>query len=154
MAFDLGMVGSDVLEVYGRVVNAVDNFAFGFSTTGAFSIDFIFGGYDLAAGGSELLSGFVVEGADAKTATFRLLDADDGFSVVEEIDFTTDLTGGPSGIFSGGAGSYVIQVDGSGVNAGGIGLYDIRVSQVPLPASSLLLIAGVAGLGAVRRRQR
>ena len=110
----------------------------------------------LDSGASVADSGFVSQGNAEKSATFKLLDADNGFSVVDMATFTTDITGGASLLFSAGAGNYVLQVDGSGAHApgNGVGLYDIRISAVPLPASAFLLIAGLAGMGAMARRKK
>lgn len=152
----LGTLGPDTFEIYGRIVDSVDNFAFGFSSTSTFKANWIFGGYSLASGAFVSDSGFVAQGNTPKTATFNLLDADNGFSVVSTLTAPTDITSGPSLLFSAGPGNYVLQVDGSGANAAGngVGLYDIRISAVPLPASALLLIFGVGGLGAMSRRKR
>lgn len=158
LAFDLdtlGTLGADSFEVYGRIVDSLDNFAFGFSSTASFRVSWIFGGYDLAAGGSVANSGFVSEGNAIKSATFNLLDADNGFSVVKTLTATTDITSGPELIFSAGAGNYVLQVDGTGANAqgSGVGLYDVQISAVPLPAGFLLLGTALGGLGIARRRK-
>lgn len=159
-AFDLdtaGTLGQDTFELYGRIVDSIDNFAFGFTATSTFNVSWIFGGYNLEGGGSVGLSGFVAEGGPKKKATFKLLDATNGNSVLQSMDFETDVTTGPAIIFTAGPGDYVLQIDGSGpINApgGGVGLYDIEISAVPLPASALFLLAGVAGLGAVARRKK
>ena len=160
-AFDLdgvGTLGPDTFEIYGRIVDSVDNFSFGFTATTGFNISWIFGGYNLESDGSFVSqSGFVSEGSAEKKATLKLLDANNTNSVLQSVDFQTDVTSGPEVIFSAGAGDYVIQIDGSGsVNApgNGVGLYDIQISAVPLPASALFLLAGVAGLGAVARRKK
>ncbi|MEP0049531.1 MAG: VPLPA-CTERM sorting domain-containing protein [Roseobacter sp.] len=158
-AFDLdtlGSLGADSFEIYGRIVNAVDNFAFGFSSTSAFDVSWIFGGYTIDAGNVDVsASGFVSEGAAEKSATFNLLDANDNFSVVETLTVTTDIIAGDALLFSAGAGDYVLQIDGSGSNRGpGVGLYDVSISAVPLPASSLLLLIGIGGLGVVKRRKK
>jgi hypothetical protein len=153
----LGTLGPDTFEIFGRIVDSIDNFSFGFTAASSFDISWIFGGYDLAGGGFVAESGFVSEGISDKTATFRLLEDLGGgsFSLVDFADFTTDVTSGPEVIFSAGPGNYVFQVDGSGSNASGsgVGLYDIRISAVPLPAAGWLLLAGVGGLVAVRRRK-
>lgn len=161
-AFDLsttGSLGLDSFQIYGRIVDAVDTFAFGFSSGSDFQVSWIFGGYNLHEGSTPVAdSGFVSEVADAeKTATFSLLDADNGFAVLQSMSFSTDITAGPESIFSTGAGNYVLKIDGSGpINSPGrgVGLYDIEISAVPLPASAFLLLAGVAGLGAVSRRKK
>ena len=162
-ARDLGAVDNGPLEVYGRVVDTLDNFLF--SASQAFSISWIFGGYLLADNAFVAASGFVSEGLAQKSSTFRLLDANSGFSVVAAETFGTGLTSGNPVLFSAGPGDYVLQIDGSGANAPGqgVGLFDIRIATtpsvnvqiapVPLPASSLALLGGLAGLGWVGRRK-
>ena len=154
-AFYVGDAGLNDIEIYGRIVDSVDNFLFAFSTSTEFVVEFIFGGYTLDGGGFISDSGFVSEGNAEKTATFSLLDADNMFAVVDTEDYTTDVTSGDATIFSGAAGNWVLQIDGSGAHApgAGVGLYDIRISEVPVPASALLLMAGLGGLGAMRRRK-
>jgi hypothetical protein len=166
-AFDLlaggSLSGGESVEVYGRIVDSVDNFFFINAAT-AFTVNFIFGGYDVIDGqgnvtSSTSVSGFTGEPAGqnpGKTAIFRLLDAGNGFSEVDAATFTSDVTSGPERIFSAGAGQYVFQVDGSCQGCStieSVGLYDIEISAVPLPASVLLLLAGMGGLGVIARRK-
>lgn len=160
-AFNLDTLGSlddTVFSIYGRIVDAVDNFAFGFTATKGVDISFIFDGYNLDNSGSMgafvAESGFVSEnGPVEKTATFKLLDAGNSFSVIEMLTLTTDITSGVPLLFSAGPGSYVLQIDGSGANAPGqgVGLYDIRVAAVPLPAALPLFLAALLGLRLVGR---
>ena len=160
-AYDFGALGSNTFEVYGRIVDSIDNFAFGFTATSAFEISWIFDGYNLDSDGSFVSeSGFVSEAAnDEKTATFRLLQetSPDVFvQVGADQDYTTDVLAGDEPlIFSGLAGSYVLQIDGSGDNApgSGVGLYDVQLSAVPLPAGILLLGTALGGLGIARSRK-
>jgi hypothetical protein len=156
----LGSLGTDDFEIYGRIVDSIDNFAFGFTAMSTFKISWIFGGYTTNNGANLVTdSGFVKEGGADKTATFSLLkDLGGGtFSAVGgPIDYETNVTSGTALIFSAGPGDYVFQIDGSGPNASGsgVGLYDVRVSAVPLPAAGWLLIAGVGGLAAMRRTKK
>ena len=154
--YDFGNIDTDTIEIYGRVTRAEDQYLFQFNAVSSFSISFIFGGYDLENGGSVTASGWT--GDDGKEAIFSLLD---GLGV--ELDaktYTTDYTAGEALIFAGGPGSYGLKIDGQGRTEG---LYDIRLlgltatsepQPVPLPATGLLLMGGVAGLGALRRRRR
>jgi len=154
--FSLGTLGADdVFNIHGRIVNSND--VYEFIADSSFRIDWIFGGYDLETEDpfdSEVrsdnngISGFVArpEGADGSDmAIFLNGVAADGNN------FMTNITSGPSTIFgTQAAGTYTLLL--SGINQRDA-LYDIRISAVPLPASSLLLLAGLGGLAAMRRRK-
>lgn len=144
--FDLGTVGLtekfDTIDLYGRIVNAVD--VFSFTATSAFRIDFIFGGFDLYNGGSVSQSGFIAESRD-NTSEFALDVLAPVPGHVGDFDLTTDVFGGTSLIFSGDAGTYQFALDGTG----GAARYDIRISAVPLPAGLPLMGAGLALMGFV-----
>ena len=166
-----GVFGSgDQVDVHGRIVDAVDNFAFMADT--AFNIEFNFGGYFLSDGDDSDLSdnafvsasGFVSEGFADKSSTFSLLRVTEaGHELVDSFTYGTDLLSGldnlknpgTSLIFAAGPGSYVLQIDGSGENAdgSGVGLYDLSViSVIPLPAAGFLLLGGLGGLALLRRK--
>lgn len=160
-AFNLDTLGSlddTTFNIFGRIVDSVDNFAFGFTATKGVDVSFIFDGYFLDDNGSMGAfvadSGFVSEnGPVEKTATFKLLDANDSFSVIEMLTRTTDVTSGAPLLFSAGPGSYVLQIDGSGAHSAGqgVGLYDIQISAVPLPAALPLFLTALLGLRFVGR---
>ena len=145
--YDFGNLDSNAIELYGRVTRAADAYLFQFTTSSAFSISFLFGGYDLENGGSVSESGWT--GVDGKKAIFSLTDGVG--SILESKEYTADYTGGVAEIFSGGPGTYGLLIDGSGRTES---LYDLRIEAVPLPATGLLLIGGIAGLGAIRRRRK
>ena len=58
-----------------------------------------------------------------------------------------NLTGAVTFVFDSVAGNF-------GVNPDEVATWDLEVSQVPLPAAGFLLIAGLGGLGALRRKKR
>ena len=152
-AFDGGFGAGDSINLHGRIVSSVDNFKF--TATSSFVIEFIFGGYDLANGGSVSASGFVSQTKVEKMATFVLKNMADS-STVSTV-YTTDITsadgnGGSAMIFAGGPGSYIFAIDGRPGPNTPVGLYDVRISAVPLPASVFLMFAGLCGLGLLKRR--
>ncbi len=143
---DLGFGGTEArhIELFGRIVGAVD--VFEFTSTTSFVINFIFGGYDLHGGGSVATSGFIREGNNNNTSDFELGVLNPNLSILQSVALTTNITsaaqnGGNSEIFAGGPGTFQLLLDGTG----GAALYDIRISAVPLPAA-LPLFAGALGL--------
>ncbi|MEO1239007.1 MAG: VPLPA-CTERM sorting domain-containing protein [Pseudomonadota bacterium] len=159
-AHDAGaLAGGETLNLYGRMVGAVDTFSISSATD--MVVSFIFGGYQTATSVSRS-SGFVSLGAADNTSVFRLLNAANPSEVVAERTFTSGIlseasNGDTAVIFNVAAGNYLFQIDGSGQgNGGNAALYDVQfsaaeVSPVPLPASALLLLAGVGAMGAMRR---
>ncbi len=144
--YDLGTIGfgeaNDTIDLYGRIVNAVD--VYSFTSNSAFRIDFIFGGYDLASGGTVSESGFVAENRD-NNSDFSLDILAPSTGSVGATNLVTDITSGISFIFGGDAGTYQFALDGTG----GAARYDIRISAVPLPAGLPLMGAGLALMGFV-----
>ncbi len=157
-AYDAGDYGSgDTLNIHGRMVSKIDTFAF--SMANAFSVSFIFGGFETENGLSRS-SGFTAEKRTDNTSVFRLLDANDPTRVITERTFTTGITseddnGGNALIFAADAGDYLFQIDGSVFNNRRTpALYDVQISAVPVPASAWLLLAGLGALGVAGRRTR
>ncbi len=154
-AFDMGVLGGgDIIQLHGRIVSAIDSFAFTADT--AFEISFLFGGFETKKG-PVAASGFVTEKSSPNTSIFRLLGGPTAFDPISEVSRTSGITevagnGGTAVLFRGGPGTYVFQIDGTGGNGGKPALYDIEIAPVPLPASAVLLVAGLAGLGLARRR--
>jgi len=133
------------IDVYGRVVNGRDTY--NFSATTNFLVSLIFGGYETGAG-LVAQSGFVAEASGSNTSEFSLTG-------LTPLSLTTDVTSGASLLFEAGPGDYAISVKGQGSGA----LYDLRIealsiSVVPLPASGLLLLMAVGGLGFARKRRK
>lgn len=57
--------------------------------------------------------------------------------------------------YSGVAGTFLLKIDGRGFEPRNRGAtYDIGISTVPVPAAGLLLLAGLGGLGVMKRRQK
>lgn len=145
----------DTLRIHGRVVHKRDTFAFTMDT--GFDVSFLFGGYE-TENGTTRGSGFTSAGRKMNTSVFRLFDALTGVEVAAKT-FSSGITsssdtGGNALIFSAGPGDYLFQIDGAAYdNRRAAALYDIEISAVPLPASSLMLLAGVGALGMARRRK-
>ena len=143
----------DTFNLHGRIIEIDDSYTF--TATEAFSLSWIFDGYEI--GGvtvAENESGFVgtpFPGIGDNTSVFTLTNLGTLASVSET--FTTDIiTGADEYLFTGNfeAGTYAFTINGAGpLDA----LYDIQISAVPLPAGALLMLTGLAGFGAMRRRK-
>ncbi|WP_108835507.1 VPLPA-CTERM sorting domain-containing protein [Tateyamaria sp. Alg231-49] len=137
-------------------------------------MEFDLDGYQLAAGltssdlvdpdsGYETLSGLVgqvakggnpVAGTTVKNVSFSLSG---GGSTVSKT-FVTDVLASNTTdgfIFSGlGNVEYTLTVDGSlRPTSGAVALYDLKISAVPIPAAGFMLLGGLGGLAALRRRK-
>ncbi|AEI94189.1 hypothetical protein RLO149_c022130 [Roseobacter litoralis Och 149] len=154
---DLGLIaaGSDV-GVAGRIVTAVDTWKF--QTDTGWFIRFVDLPIDdqLFFDSSNIINpvGSFAGNGDTTTAIFSILDATDS-----SVLFTNTVTAAALGAgtenaldFTGVAGSFLLKIDGQSSSPGAT--YDIGISTVPLPAAAWLLLAGVGGLVAVKRRQK
>ncbi len=160
-------IGSDDLQIHGRIVSSIDRFTFEVST--AFNLDFDFDGYLLDAGGSVSadLSGLVDHDvvlagddpqlvASGKEVTISLIDS--MMNTVATETFLTNVSSATTmdeNIFSNiAAGTYILSIDGTqGSATGTAALYDLKISAIPLPAPALLLLGGLGGLVAARRKR-
>lgn len=155
--FNIGTLGTSGgnIDVHGRIVSRIDFYEF--TSDRAFRVDWLFGGYDLAAGEvnypgddntvSGLTSRAFGNGDQSPVNVFLNGTASDGNT------FTADIVGGDSKIFGRmAAGTYTLRVDGDFTRLDA--LYDIRIQAVPLPAGGLLLLTALGGLGIARRRRK
>lgn len=168
-ASDLGIYGAgDSFELYGRIVTGADSYLFEVKENTQFALSFNFDGYTTKKG-TVGASGFLSTSKGANTAVFRLIDANDTSKTLASVIAKTGISsaadnGGSPVLFSASAGSYYLQIDGAYVKGGGKSAanYDLRMTTlpgtnpapapVPLPGSAVLLMAGLGGLAAVRRR--
>jgi hypothetical protein len=148
----LSTSGVDTIDLFGRIETAHD--IYWFKATAPFRVDFIFGGYDLAAGGHVSASGFLADptvgGDPGNTSEFKLRITAPGDTPLGDVIYTTPYIIGPSFIFSAtDTGTYRFRIDG-GVDSdpGGAAYYDIRISAAatPLPAALPMFATGF-GLG-------
>ena len=150
--------------IAGRIVNAVDQWSF--TTEVAWSISFVdldiddqafFDSSDITnppSGG-----GFNPAGnGDPTVAIFSILLESDNSVLYSTGPIAATAAGaGTEGLldYTGVAGTYILKIDGSGQQGGNEGAtYDIGISTVPVPAAGLLLMAGVGGLAALKRRRK
>lgn len=165
--FDLGALsasGLTTINLFGRIETAHDIYQF--TTTSPFRVDFIFGGYNLQAGGYVSASGFVADpSGGTNTSDFLLRITAPGNTPLGEMIYTTPYTSGNSFIFSATApGTYRFRINGAddGVVtdsvAGDPAYYDIRIEVTPVPAALPIFATGLSiGLGVLgwrNRRQR
>lgn len=154
---DLGLIaaGSHV-GIAGRIVTAVDTWEF--QTDTRWFIRFV----DLpiddqlyfdSSNITDPVGGFA-NNADTTTAIFSIFDASDN-----SLLFSNTITAAAFGAgtqseidYTGTAGSFVLKIDGQNGSPGAT--YDIGISTVPLPAAAWLLMFGVGGLAAVKRRKK
>ena len=165
-----GAYGAGVtIGIYGRIVGSTDKFTFTFDITNTFDLRFDFDGYDLAGGGSVAagLSGLVDEsivlggtpltqnGPGGKRVSFELRQLLGGSNTYTTVRRTNRVMGNETIFGDVGAGRYRLIVSGDLGNQQNVpAYYDLElVSAVPLPASALLLLGGLGGLFAVRRRK-
>jgi hypothetical protein len=146
----LSLSGVTTINLYGRVETAHDIYQF--QASAPFAVMFIFGGYDLAAGGHVSTSGFLADPSvpsdPGNTSEFKLRITAPGDALVGDAIFTTPTTSGNSFIFSATApGTYRFRVDG-GIDEGlgGPAFYDLRIAATPLPAALPVFASGL-GLG-------
>lgn len=158
-ARDLGLIlPGEKVGIAGRIVTAIDNWTF--QTTTPWSMFFVNldlddnQGFDSSNITVPANNSFAGNG-DTTRANFTLLDNANPGAPVEIVStgfLTANMHGLLTGLnFSGGAGSFLLQIDGVQGSPGAT--YDIGVSAVPIPASLPLLLGGMGALAALRRRK-
>ena len=153
----VGTVGSgQSVGLAGRIVTAVDTWMF--TTLTDWSISFV----DLMIDDQQYFdssditdpAGSFAGNGDTTTAIFSIFQE----GIVEAVysaTITAKLGGvGTEGLldYSGEAGVFTLVIDGQRGSPGAT--YDIGISAVPLPAAGWLLLAGVGGLAAMKRRKK
>lgn len=128
----------DTIELHGRVVTDTDYFHF--TATSSFTVEWIFDGYDLEAGGGSTVSGLVGENSQNDPVNFTIAKNPNGGVPELSLSLLSNITSGESLLFSGTAGDYILSFGGLENPV----LYDVRVSTVPLPAALPLMAAGMA----------
>jgi hypothetical protein len=156
--FNLGALSSgglNTINLYGRIETSQDIYRF--QTTSPFVVQFIFGGYDLAAGGHVSTSGFVVDptvaGDPGNSSDFKLRITAPSDSLLDDVVYVTPYTSGNPVIFSANTtGTYRFRIDGGG--AGGAAYYDILITTTPLPAALPLMASALGGGYWMARRRK
>ncbi|WP_131802808.1 VPLPA-CTERM sorting domain-containing protein [Cognatiyoonia sediminum] len=155
-ANDLGLIadGSQI-GIAGRIVSAEDMWRF--QTDAGWVIGFVDLPIDdqLYFDSSNITNpiGDFADNADTTTAIFSIFDASDN-----SLLFSNTISAAAFGVgtqseldYSGTAGSFLLRIDGQDGSPGAT--YDIGISTVPLPGAVWLLLAGVGGLAAMKRRK-
>ena len=154
---DIGLIGPSLsVGIAGRIVTAVDTWSF--QTNTAWSIGFV----DLPIDDQQFFDssditnpvGNFAGNGDPTSAIFSIIDASDNSVLFSNLVLATDGGLGTENAldYTGVAGSFFLKIDGQSGSPGAT--YDIGLTTVPLPAAGLLLLAGVGGLGALKRRQK
>jgi len=165
-----GFGANDVVQLHGRIVSSQDVFSYTFAFAQGFKVEFDLDGYTLATDtnssdgdDTESLSGLVGQdgrfgnpkaGISAKGVAFTLTNTADNSFITRP--FTTDILDGEDPFIFAGLGGveYTLTVDGSvGPQKGADALYDLKISAVPIPAAGFMLLGGIGGLAALRRRK-
>lgn len=158
-ALDLGFIlPGERVGVAGRILTAIDSWTF--QTTRAWTMSLVNLDLDDNQGfdSSNILApaGNYQPNGDTTRARFSLFDNSDPNAPTQigsAVELTATMDGLLTGLdFSGGAGSYLLRINGALSNPGAT--YDIGITApVPLPASLPLLIGGIGALAALRRRK-
>jgi hypothetical protein len=157
-ALDLGLIlPGEKVGIAGRIVTAVDNWTFQTTTPWTMSLVNLDLDDNQGFDSSNITnpSGSFAGNGDTTTALFSLFDASgnpDSDPALFSANLTATMHGLITGLnFSGGAGSYLLRIDGAAGSPGAT--YDIGISAVPIPASLPLLLGGIGALAAMRRRK-
>ena len=153
---DFGDISGQIAGWAGRIVDATDSVTF--NTTDAFDVDFVDLTYVLG-GDIDGCAGF--DGSDCSTdsannedgrvATFTLTNNDNNLLSLTS-QFTSSVDAGTRIFSDVPAGSYTFTITGLSGDAGSA--YDIAIAAVPVPAAGFLLLGGLGGLVAMRRRTK
>ncbi len=174
------LVAGDLFGIYGRIVSSQDLFELSFSSASSFEVLFDFDGYGTEDTRKDKVGAVTRDGTQSglmsvyggnnnrfspppgptgKEVRFSLIDRATNTVVGSKSYFTNlnSASGSSPLIFAAAAGTYTLKIDGEiAPNKKASAFYDLNISVVPLPASVLLLLSGLAGLGllGVRRRSR
>ena len=156
---DIG--AGDAVGLAGRIVNAVDKWEF--TVLRGWSIGFV----DLDLDDQKFFDSSNItdpcagceDNGDVTSAIFSIFEASDLSTAIFTTNSIDAVNGGGTENtaldFVGVAGTYVLKIDGSQASTNNPGAtYDIGITAVPLPAAGWMLIAGLGGLAAMRRRKK